>query len=46
MSAEITRAIVGHGGVCPLIEICRTGDSVSQAASACTLKNIAGVPEV
>ncbi|GMN71959.1 hypothetical protein TIFTF001_051902, partial [Ficus carica] len=45
MSAETARAIVGHGGVCLLIEICRTGDSVSQAAPACTLKNIAAVPK-
>ncbi|OIW02085.1 hypothetical protein TanjilG_14784 [Lupinus angustifolius] len=46
MSAETTRAIVGHSGVRPLIELCETGDSVSQAAAACTLKNISSVPEV
>ncbi|KAL0397848.1 UNVERIFIED_CONTAM: hypothetical protein Scaly_0233200 [Sesamum calycinum] len=45
MSSETARSIVGHGGVRPLIEICRTGDSVSQAAAACTLKNISAVPE-
>ncbi|KAL9302917.1 putative armadillo-like helical protein [Arabidopsis thaliana] len=46
-SGSITsRSIVGHGGVGPLIEICKTGDSVSQSASACTLKNISTVPEV
>ncbi|KAJ1392578.1 Armadillo-type fold [Sesbania bispinosa] len=46
MSAETTRAIVGHGGVRPLIELCQTGDSVSQAAAACALKNVSAVPEV
>ncbi|CAL0318328.1 unnamed protein product [Lupinus luteus] len=46
MSAETTRAIVGHSGVRPLIELCETGDSVSQAAASCTLKNISSVPEV
>ncbi|KAJ4892389.1 ARM repeat superfamily protein [Raphanus sativus] len=44
-SSETSRAIVGHGGVGPLIELCKTGDSVSQAASASTLKNISSVPE-
>ncbi|XP_073282640.1 uncharacterized protein, partial [Primulina huaijiensis] len=42
---ETARSIVGHGGVRPLIEICQTGDSVSQAAATCTLKNISAVPE-
>ncbi|KAJ4727024.1 U-box domain-containing protein [Melia azedarach] len=46
VESETARAIVGHGGVRPLIEICQTGDSVSQAAAACTLKNISAVPEV
>ncbi|GAB2290958.1 hypothetical protein Dimus_025215 [Dionaea muscipula] len=50
MSMETARLIVGCGGVPPLIELCRsTGgdcDSVSQAAAACTLKNISAVPEV
>ncbi|XP_045815627.1 protein spotted leaf 11-like isoform X2 [Trifolium pratense] len=46
MSEETTRAIVGHGGVPPLIELCQVGDSVSQSAAACTLKNISAVPEV
>ncbi|KAK8974293.1 hypothetical protein V6N11_034659 [Hibiscus sabdariffa] len=45
MTAETARAIVGHGGVRPLIEICQIGDSVSQAAVACTLKNISAVAE-
>ncbi|KAJ7951070.1 U-box domain-containing protein [Quillaja saponaria] len=46
VESETARAIVGHGGVHPLIELCQTGDSVSQAAAACTLKNISAVPEV
>ncbi|CAA3027747.1 vacuolar 8-like [Olea europaea subsp. europaea] len=47
MSAEMSRSIVGHGGVRPLIEICQTDDaSVLQDAAACTLKNISAVPEV
>ena len=46
MSAETARAIVGHSGVRPLVELCQIGDSVSQAAAACTLKNISAVPEV
>ncbi|TKY63841.1 U-box domain-containing protein 3 [Spatholobus suberectus] len=46
MSAETTRAIVGHGGVRPLIELCQSCDSVSQAAAAFTLTNVSAVPEV
>ncbi|KAK0581155.1 hypothetical protein LWI29_010650 [Acer saccharum] len=46
MSAETARAMVGHSGVRPFIEICQTGDFVTQAAAACTLKNISAVPEV
>ncbi|KAG8391668.1 hypothetical protein BUALT_Bualt01G0211200 [Buddleja alternifolia] len=45
MSSQTSLCIVGHGGVRPLIDICRTSDSVLQAASACTLKNISLVPE-
>ncbi|KAI4369904.1 hypothetical protein MLD38_018298 [Melastoma candidum] len=44
-SGETARAIVGHGGMRPLTDLCRTGDSVSQAAAACTLRNISGIPE-
>ncbi|KAL8156769.1 hypothetical protein AgCh_001757 [Apium graveolens] len=36
----------GRAFVRPLIDICQTGDSVTQAAAACTLKNISAVPEV
>jgi hypothetical protein len=46
MSPDIARAIVGHSGVRPLIDICRTGDSISQSATAGALKNISAVPEV
>ena len=46
MTAEIARAIVGHSGVRPLTEICRTGDLVSQVAAVSTLKNITFVLEV
>uniref|UniRef100_A0A453GFL4 Uncharacterized protein n=1 Tax=Aegilops tauschii subsp. strangulata TaxID=200361 RepID=A0A453GFL4_AEGTS len=46
MSPEIARAIVGHNGVRPLIEICQSGDSISQSAAAGTLKNLSAVPEV
>ncbi|KAG8391669.1 hypothetical protein BUALT_Bualt01G0211300 [Buddleja alternifolia] len=35
MSSQTSLCIVVHGGVRPLIEICRTSDSVLQAASAC-----------
>nr|CAD1835450.1 unnamed protein product [Ananas comosus var. bracteatus] len=46
MSADTARSIVGHGGVRPLIEICQTGDSISQSAAAGALKNLSAVPEV
>ncbi|CAL4912221.1 unnamed protein product [Urochloa decumbens] len=45
-SHDVARAIVGHGGAGPLIEICHTGDSVSQCAAAAALRNISAVPEV
>ncbi|KAK1653572.1 hypothetical protein QYE76_071377 [Lolium multiflorum] len=38
-------AIAGHGGARALVEICQTGDSVSQAAAAGALKNLSAVPE-
>uniref|UniRef100_A0ACD5WEY3 Uncharacterized protein n=1 Tax=Avena sativa TaxID=4498 RepID=A0ACD5WEY3_AVESA len=44
-SPDVARAIAGHGGARPLIEICQTGDSVSQAAAAGALKNLSAVPE-
>ncbi|KAK3156954.1 hypothetical protein QOZ80_2AG0114290 [Eleusine coracana subsp. coracana] len=46
MSPDIARAIVGHSGVRPLIDVCQTGDSISQSAAAGALKNISAVPEV
>ncbi|GAB2271653.1 hypothetical protein Dimus_006483 [Dionaea muscipula] len=48
MSTETSRSIVGHGGVRPLIEVCRIiggGDPVLQAAAACALKNVSRAPE-
>ncbi|KAM0843751.1 hypothetical protein ACQ4PT_057500 [Festuca glaucescens] len=42
---DVARAIAGHGGARPLIEICQTGDSVSQSAAAGALKNLSAVPE-
>ncbi|VFQ84513.1 unnamed protein product [Cuscuta campestris] len=46
-SVLTARAIVGHGGVRLLAEVCAAaGDSVTQSAAACTLKNISVVPEV
>ncbi|GJN25563.1 hypothetical protein PR202_gb13407 [Eleusine coracana subsp. coracana] len=41
-------AIVSHGGVRPLVEMCRheRGDSVSQFAAAGTLKNISAEPDI
>ncbi|KAI4995603.1 hypothetical protein ZWY2020_035506 [Hordeum vulgare] len=44
-SPDVARAIAGHGGVRPLIEICQTGDSVSQSAAAGALKNLSASPE-
>lgn len=44
-SPDVARAIAAHGGARPLIEICQTGDSVSQSAAAGTLKNLSAVPE-
>lgn len=44
-SPDVARAIAGHGGVRPLIEICQTGDSVSQSAAAGALKNLSAAPE-
>ncbi|KAE8806253.1 hypothetical protein D1007_17686 [Hordeum vulgare] len=44
-SPDVARAIGGHGGVRPLIEICQTGDSVSQSAAAGALKNLSASPE-
>uniref|UniRef100_A0ACD5WR17 Uncharacterized protein n=1 Tax=Avena sativa TaxID=4498 RepID=A0ACD5WR17_AVESA len=44
-SPDVARAIACHGGARPLIEICRTGDSVSQSAAAGALKNLSAVPE-
>ncbi|ONK56519.1 uncharacterized protein A4U43_C10F9640 [Asparagus officinalis] len=41
-----SKPLSGHGGVRPLIEICQSGDSVSQTAAAGTLKNLSAVPEV
>jgi HEAT repeat protein len=46
VSHDTARAIVGHGGASPLMEICQTGDSVSQSAAAGALKNLSAVPEV
>ncbi|WVZ55172.1 hypothetical protein U9M48_005871 [Paspalum notatum var. saurae] len=45
-SPDVARAVVGHGGAGALIEICRTGDSVSRSAAAGALKNLSAVPEV
>ncbi|KAF7056083.1 hypothetical protein CFC21_063525 [Triticum aestivum] len=44
-SPDVARAIAGHGGVRPLLEICQTGDSVSQSAAAGALKNLSAAPE-
>ncbi|KAM3316600.1 hypothetical protein ACQJBY_034621 [Aegilops geniculata] len=44
-SPAVARAIAGHGGVRPLVEICQTGDSVSQSAAAGALKNLSAAPE-
>ncbi|CAA0830713.1 ARM repeat superfamily protein [Striga hermonthica] len=46
VSSKASRSIVDNDGTKPLIEICATGDSVSQAAAACTLRNISVVPEL
>ncbi|KAG0473189.1 hypothetical protein HPP92_015046 [Vanilla planifolia] len=46
MSTEVVRSIVGHGGIPPLVEACRSGNSVAQSAAAATLKNLSAVPEV
>ncbi|XP_066307041.1 protein ARABIDILLO 2-like isoform X1 [Miscanthus floridulus] len=45
-SPDVARAVVGHGGAGALVEICQTGDSVSQTASAGALRNLSAVPEV
>jgi hypothetical protein len=34
VSPDVARAIAGHGGARPLIEIWQTGDTVSQSAAA------------
>ncbi|KAE8657684.1 AP2/ERF domain-containing transcription factor [Hibiscus syriacus] len=46
MTEETTRAIVEHGGILPLLEICHIGDYVSHAKAACTLRNIPTVPKI
>jgi hypothetical protein len=43
-SPDVARAIAGHAGARPLIEICQTGDTVSQFAAAGALKNLSAVP--
>jgi hypothetical protein len=50
-SPDVARAIAGHARVIaghararPLIEICQTGDTVSQSAAAGALKNLSAVP--
>ncbi|KAK3120535.1 hypothetical protein QOZ80_9AG0689540 [Eleusine coracana subsp. coracana] len=47
-SRSTTCSIVSHGGVGPLIKMCRQkgGDSVCQSAAAGILKNISAVPEL
>ncbi|KAI4311534.1 hypothetical protein MLD38_036420 [Melastoma candidum] len=45
-SSKTAQSIVGHGGVRPLTDLLPKGDSVSQAAAACTLRNISAIPEI
>ncbi|XP_066373975.1 aspartyl protease family protein At5g10770-like [Miscanthus floridulus] len=43
---DVARVVVGHGSAGALVEICQTGDSVSQTAAAGALRNLSAVPEV
>ncbi|GJN09305.1 hypothetical protein PR202_ga27302 [Eleusine coracana subsp. coracana] len=50
LSSTSARAVVGHGGAGPLVEICRTGghshSAVAQSAAAGALTNLSAVPEL
>ncbi|KAK3148572.1 hypothetical protein QOZ80_3BG0296710 [Eleusine coracana subsp. coracana] len=50
LSSTSARAVVGHGGAGPLVEICRTGggshSAVAQSAAAGALRNLSAVPEL